>query len=201
MTISSSHKQTVTSSYFILPDSALALLVQAAEDESAAKFLVGDTVAELIDEFCTLDWESNNAIKAEIRRQASNVTGLAFDTVRDRERVARAVPVDLRGEYPLLGFHHWRALLSAGPRFHMYVRWAAAESDSRGKPPPVDEIYARIASAGDRISIPLWMRRTAHTGRLLGKLLASSSEDMPPTLRLALSVALRWINKTVGDGG
>lgn len=171
-----------------LPESAIALLVQAAGDESASKLAVGDVVAELIDELIPgglSDREYDLWVRA-IRSAAASITGLAFDTIRDRERVARAVPLELRGEYPLFLYHHWRALLSSGARFHFYTRWLAAETELRGRVPPVDEIHGRIAAARESASIPLWLRRLGYLDRIAGKMLLSYDGDLDPRARAAL---------------
>lgn len=81
--------------------------------------------------------------KASIRKAVGEIYSIAINTVRDRERVAAAVPEDLRTSMPYLKFHHWRNILPAGQKKADQMLWeSAAMFEAEGKGPSVDQILA-----------------------------------------------------------
>ena len=81
--------------------------------------------------------------KAAIRKMVADVYDISVSTVRDRERVAGAVPKDLRDMAPYLKYHHWRNIISAGQeKGEQLLVEAAMLVEHEGKGPSVDQIIA-----------------------------------------------------------
>ena len=81
--------------------------------------------------------------KAAIRRVVAEIYSISVGTVRDRERVAAAVPQELRDLTPYLKFHHWRNIIPAGQAKAEQMLIEAAEMhEHEGKGPTVDQIIS-----------------------------------------------------------
>ena len=97
--------------------------------------------------------------KAAIRRVVGNIYSISTNTVRDRERVAASVPVELRNALEFLKFSHWRNLIPAGQERANNILWeSAAMFEAEGKGPSVDQILAwRDSKSMD--ATPPWIYR------------------------------------------
>ena len=97
--------------------------------------------------------------KAAIRKVVAEIYSVAMHTIRDRERVAAAVPVEFRELMPYLKFHHWRNIIpGTKEKAEQIIREAAAMFEFEGKGPTVDQIIAwRETDALD--PTPVWIFR------------------------------------------
>ena len=97
--------------------------------------------------------------KAAIRKTVGEIYSIAINTVRDRERVADAVPAALRNALPFLKFSHWRNIIPGGQERANNILWeSAAMYDAEGKGPSVDQILAwRDSKSMD--ATPPWIYR------------------------------------------
>lgn len=109
-------------------------------------FGMGDLAAQVVDEYLHV------AEHADILRSLGNATHIQYDTLRDRERVARAIPRSARMQYPL-SFHQWRACLSLKSNPLEVADWCV----SQDKLPTVNEI--RLHVQGISLDEPAWLRR------------------------------------------
>lgn len=115
-----------------LPDSAIQLIHQLAEDEHRSQFGIGDLTAALVDE---LGVEYG---KANLRRDIAQEYRCEVGTIRDREQLARIYTSAVRDEYPTLLYHHWRALRRTGDKWREYASKAVGNADEYGgRPAPV----------------------------------------------------------------
>ena len=81
--------------------------------------------------------------KAAIRKVVGEIYSIAMNTVRDRERVAASVEVELRNAVPYLKFSHWRNIIPAGQKKANQILWeSVAMYDAEGRGPSVDQILA-----------------------------------------------------------
>ena len=97
--------------------------------------------------------------KAAIRKTVGEIYSIAINTVRDRERVADAVPAALRNALPFLKFSHWRNIIPGGQERANNILWeSAAMFEAEGKGPSVDQILAwRDSKSMD--ATPPWIYR------------------------------------------
>lgn len=140
-------------------ESILAALPQHFRDEAESvramaereRWLSGMQALELVDELFPL------YAKAAIRLALAQLYHCTAGTIRDREWVCRHVSPDLRGAYPQLTYHYWRACAqSQQPR-----RLAAeilAYLEAWGRLPSVDAVYSWLSDNGDCIR-PAWVVR------------------------------------------
>jgi hypothetical protein len=171
---------------FILPDEAKVLIHQASDDEQRPQFTIGDLTMGLVDEF-------KDQVPIHTIRQAIAVEyrcGAA--TIRDREGVARRVPLDLRQEFEVLSFHQWKAI-AAAPTLEDRKRiaaWAVRSADDfGGRPAPVDAIRHKMKNGHDQT--PMWEKRWDKALELLEMLLTDDETDdkVRRFCRAALSTA------------
>jgi len=81
--------------------------------------------------------------KAAIRKAVGEIYTISINTVRDRERVAASVSVELRNAVPFLKFSHWRNIIPAGQEKANNMLWeSVAMFEAEGKGPTVDQVLA-----------------------------------------------------------
>ena len=97
--------------------------------------------------------------KAACRKVVGQIYSIAGNTVRDRERVFAAVPVELRNALPFLQFSHWRNIIPATQeKANNMVIESAVMFEMEGKGPTVDQIISwRENEAMD--ATPPWIYR------------------------------------------
>jgi len=135
-----------------LPDDAVETLRQLTGDSDRVQWAIGDVSLALVDELGGMYG------KAPVRMRIAAETGLAPETVRDREGMARFYPEHVRQTYQVLGYHQMRACKAAGNEWEKYAEWAVQSGDEYGgRPAPVAAIRAKIKGEGD--DIPAWVKR------------------------------------------
>jgi len=81
--------------------------------------------------------------KAAIRKAVGEIYSISINTVRDRERISEAVPIELRNAVPFLKFSHWRNIIPAGQEKANNMLWeSVAMFEAEGKGPTVDQVLA-----------------------------------------------------------
>jgi hypothetical protein len=108
-------------------------------------FSTGDLAAQVADEYGHL------YAHADILRALADQTHIQYDSLRDRERVARAIPRSARLQYPL-SFHQWRACMSRHSDPISIAEWAV----SQDKLPTVNEIREHVGADPEN---PRWLKR------------------------------------------
>lgn len=162
----------------ILPDYAIELLRQFTGDSDKIQWSIGDVSLALVDEFGDMYG------KAPVREKIASETGLAPETVRDRENMARFFSEESRLEYDVLGYHQLRACKAAGKKWREYADWAIESADKYGgRPAPVAVIRAKIRGANDEE--PGWYRKYTKVVDLVEAVIAD--ESVPEPIRNMLS--------------
>ena len=105
--------------------------------------------------------------KAAIRKTVGEIYNIGINTVRDRERVAGCVSLELREKIPFLKSSHWRCIV---PLKHEKIKdivyQAIAVFQAEGKGPTVDQMKAWTGSKGSRTALP-WMYRNEEALEIL----------------------------------
>ncbi|MCK5341971.1 MAG: hypothetical protein KAR20_01125, partial [Candidatus Heimdallarchaeota archaeon] len=97
--------------------------------------------------------------KAAIRKFVGEIYSIGMNTVRDRERVATAVPKKLRDKIPFLKSSHWRCIVPLERnKAQDIVFQSVAMFQAEKKGPTVDQMKAWTGSKGTRTALP-WMYR------------------------------------------
>ena len=97
--------------------------------------------------------------KAAIRKTVGEIYNIGINTVRDRERVAGCVALELREKIPFLKSSHWRCIVPLEPKkIKDIVYQSIAVFQAEGKGPTVDQMKAWTGSKGSRTALP-WMYR------------------------------------------
>ena len=97
--------------------------------------------------------------KAAIRKVVGEIYSIAINTVRDRERIAKAVSPALRNAHPYLKFSHWRNIVPAGVQKAQEMLCESQtmfEMEERG--PSVDQILSWRNTEGIDATPP-WIYR------------------------------------------
>jgi len=155
-----------------LPDEVIDKLIQLASDLDNNCWELGDICLALVDELSTI------YPKHEIRSAIANESGLAIDTLRDRERVSRRITNGDR-KYPFT-YHQYRACLAAGNRWQEYAEWCLDSMEEYGgRIPPVAVIRMKIKgeNAEEQRWVKLWEKIQEIAERLL------TDEQTPEVVR------------------
>jgi hypothetical protein len=120
-------------------------------------FRMGDLCVNVCDEYGHIYQHS------DILRAIADNTGMCYDTLRDRERVARAVSRDARMEIPL-SFHQWRSLVRKDTDPLPMAYWALTGGRDGGIA-TVKEIQHRM---GKDPELPEWLRAWNKMKQLAG---------------------------------
>lgn len=154
-----------------LPEDAIALLRQFTDDSDRSQWGIGDVAAALVDEL------GGQYGKARVRQRIAVESGLAPETVRDREGCARFYPERVRALYPFT-FHQFKAIKSARERWEEYADWAVASMDEYGgRTPPVAVIRAKIKGNGDDKKDPAWLKRWVRLVELAEMIITDRETD------------------------
>ena len=130
---------------YVLPECAVALIHQLSDSNDMVQLSIGDLSAELVDEAAGI--VQPGVVRAAIAREYRSEPV----TIADRERVARYIPPALRNEYPILGFHQWRAISSVKDKSQIpfVARWAVENGDTHdGRPASVRAHPAHVSTWG-----------------------------------------------------
>ena len=167
-----------------LPTDAVEILRQLTGDSDRVQWAIGEVSAALVDELAGFYG------KAPVRQRIAIETGLAPETVRDREAMARFYPEHVRQAYPALGYHQLRACKGAGERWEEYASWAVESADQYGgRPAPVVAIRARIKQNGDQD--PGWVRKWERVIELME--LLADDQELPELNREIVIKFLAWV--------
>ena len=121
----------------IIDKDILAKHINLAQMAELAYWASGELSLELQDRYYP-DYS-----KAAIRKAVGEIYTISINTVRDRERVAACVPVELRNALPFLKFSHWRNIVPAGQEKANTMLWeSVAMFEAEGKSPTVDQVLA-----------------------------------------------------------
>ena len=88
---------------------------------------------------------------ADILKALAAQTHIQYDSLRDRERVSRAIPLNARQIYPL-SFHQWRACMSRQSDPLLVAEWCV----SQDKLPTVEEIRNHVGPYPEK---PRWLKQ------------------------------------------
>lgn len=125
----------------ILPDNIQAELIQLADDQTRIEFRVGDIVAQAV------AWNAQNQKPTslmEIYAAVGAFVGKSARTIRDYSAVSAFFPADIRDEYAVLKFDHFRQAMTLGPDWENALRWAVEQVDVLGRPASVDAMVAQF---------------------------------------------------------
>lgn len=137
----------------VIHASTLKKHVNLAKMQEAAYWGSGELALKLIQEYYPA------YSKAAIRKFVGEIYSIGMNTVRDRERVASAVPKKLRDKIPFLKSSHWRNIVPLEEqKAKDIVYQSIALFQAEGKGPTVDQIKAWTGSKGSRTALP-WMYR------------------------------------------
>ncbi len=121
-------------------------IMQAAADESNAKWVIGDEVNKSKEKALI-----TKVPIIEIYAYVADLAGFgSWETVRKRAELSAFYPVSMRDDYPMLYASHFRAAMRVGD-LQIAMQWlSVAQSsadDYNGKPMPVRVLQARISAA------------------------------------------------------
>jgi hypothetical protein len=142
-------------------DELLLQFDQLNADFSDNAFTTGDLACNVVDEY-THAFEH-----ADILRNLADQTHIQYDSLRDRERVSRAVSHDARLQYPL-SFHQWRALVRKDIDPIPDAEWCV----SQDKLPTVAEIYRHMQGFSNE---PQWLKKFMQMQKLASAILKDSN--------------------------
>jgi hypothetical protein len=125
-------------------DELLLQFDQLNSEFSDNAFSTGDLSIQTVDEY------SHLFEHADILRALADATHIQYDSLRDRERVARAIPLKARQIYPL-SFHQWRACMSRHSDPIQVAEWCVDQD----KLPTVEEIRNHV---GPDPEVPKWLK-------------------------------------------
>jgi hypothetical protein len=134
---------------FQIPDEAYDQLRTLLEHDGSIQWQVGDFITEFWTEMKRYLVESEvNKAHAKMIRDFADHTGADRTTLRDRERMSRFFTQEERAEYPILTFHQFRALRSAGDDWQQWAEWAM-ENGRQGAPASTSKIRQAIKESKD----------------------------------------------------
>jgi len=172
-----------------LSEEVISQIQALAEHEEASWWALADLVLVLIEEFAHVPGAA-----AMVRREVAYAARLSPETVRDMVWMARRIPEKVRGEYPMLSRHQWKAVLAAGKQWEEAAAWAADNMAS------VREIrqYARALRAGEDAPDEAaqrfdWEARAAKAAELLVPLL--DDENAPREVALLVERLLEALRR------
>lgn len=130
----------------LLPMELQEELIQLSEAQTRIEFRVGDvvTAAQL--------WNHQNQRPTSVMEIYSAVgvfCGKASRTVRDYHAVASFYPPDVREEYTVLKFSHFREAMTLGANWEKALQWAVEQVDTLGRPASVDAMIAEFSVFDD----------------------------------------------------
>lgn len=145
----------------------------------------GYLAADLVDELTSPKYPAT-----AVRLAVALLYNLPESTIRDRERICRRVPRELKAAHSLLTFHLWRACMStgAGDKSLDYVAQIEAHFETFGRLPRVEEVWGWIAADNDGITRMVWESRLAGVVASLDKLQHDS--QLPESIALVVAETL-----------
>jgi hypothetical protein len=118
-------------------------LIQISEEQSRMEFRIGDIVTG------TIAYNRQNMHPANVMEIYSAVgafCGKSSRTVRDYNAVASFYPIEIREEFGVLKFDHFRQAMTLGPNWQNALQWAIEQGDSLGRPASVDAMIAQFST-------------------------------------------------------
>jgi len=168
---------------YVLPESAVQVIHQLSESDDVVQLSIGDLSMELVDE------AEGVYPPREVRAAIAREYKAEPVTIADRERIARLVPPALRNEYPILGFHQWRAVASVRDKSQIpfIARWAVENGDTHDGRPASVRAIRRMLAPGD---CEAWEARWKRALDILE--LVRDDEGAPNVVR---TLAHLWVEK------
>ena len=108
-------------------DEAVSVGIDLSSYGSEAHWMLGDLALRVV----TLKPE-DPLLDQKVRtlKTFSGAIKQSYEVVKDATRTARFVPPDLRAEYPMLYFGHWREIIRRGLRGPDMVAWASRAAEN-----------------------------------------------------------------------
>jgi hypothetical protein len=132
----------------IIPDRFQSELIEIGSISSNTSFAIGDITNEIRAAWQRVKSERpDRAIpEAEIYAAVGAFCGKSARTIREYSAIAAFYPPEVREDFPILRFDHFRTAMVLGPRWESALRWAVDEADSNGgRPATVDKMIAKFA--------------------------------------------------------
>ena len=121
----------------IIPDNLADELLAIRDSITSQSFRIGDIVIQIA--------ASNQTFGImQIYSAVGMFAGKASRTVREYAAVATMYSLDIRREFEVLAFDHFRGAMKLGNRWYEALVWAVKETDSMNRPATVDAMLAKF---------------------------------------------------------
>lgn len=126
----------------MVPDKLQSELIQIRDDMTRSYFRIGDIIQEVKD---YLIFNQQEFSMDEIYSAVGMFVGKPSRTVREYFSLARFYPEEIREQFSVLAFDHFRHASRFGEKSIQVLQWAVEQGDQLNRPATVDAMIARFA--------------------------------------------------------
>lgn len=172
-----------------LPESEIEAIRQDKKREDLIRWRAGDRSARWVDAF-----RNTEVPRSAVRLALARLYEWSEETIRDYERISRAVPPETRADHPVLTHRMWREVIPANDPMEL-VTQIEEYTEAHGHTPTLAQIQAWRDKDDEPVRV-LWHIRMERLESVLEKIVNDprTSDEVRVYLRNVLAAVGGWLD-------